>query len=99
MIKIKKSKSPLIVAELSANHNNSLVVAKKIINILSKSNIWAVKFQAFKPENMAPKIHNKEYLIKDKKNIWKGESFFNLYSKAATPYDWLKKLYEYSKKK
>ena len=99
MIRIKKSKSPLIVAELSANHNNSLVVAKKIINILSKSNIWAVKFQAFKPENMAPKIHNKEYLIKDKKNIWKGESFFNLYSKAATPYNWLKKLYEYSKKK
>ena len=98
-MKIKKSRYPLIIAELSANHNNSIIVAKKIINILSQSNIWAVKFQAFKPENMAPKLNIKKYQIKDKKNIWKGESFFNLYSKAATPYDWLKKIYIYSKKK
>mgnify|MGYP003976158295 CR=1 FL=1 len=98
-MKIKKSRYPLIIAELSANHNNSIIVAKKIINILSQSNIWAIKFQAFKPENMAPKLNIKKYQIKDKKNIWKGDSFFNLYTKAATPYDWLKKLYIYSKKK
>ena len=98
-MKIKKTRYPLIIAELSANHNNSITVAKKIIDILSQSNIWAVKFQAFKPENMAPKLNIKKYQIKDKKNIWKGESFFNLYSKAATPYDWLKKLYIYSNKK
>ena len=98
-MKIKKSRYPLIVAELSANHNNSIIVAKKIINILSQSNIWAVKFQAFKAENMTPKLNLKKYQIKDKKNIWRGESFFKLYSKAATPYNWLKKLYIYSQKK
>ena len=74
---VKKNNSPLIVAELSANHNNSLVVAKKIISILSTSGIWAVKFQAFKPENMAPNVKSNRFKIKDKKSLWKGQSFYN----------------------
>ena len=44
---ISSSNTPLVVAEISANHQNSL---KKTIDLLekaSKANVEAVKFQTF----------------------------------------------------
>ena len=45
MIKLKKRKSPFLIAELGINHNGSLMLAKELIDLAKKYNFKAVKFQ------------------------------------------------------
>ena len=41
-----------IIAEVGINHNGSINLAKKLINVASKAGADAVKFQTFKTENV-----------------------------------------------
>ena len=43
---------------------------------------------------MTLNIKNKEFLIKDKKSLWFGESLYELYQKAYTPWEWHEKLFK-----
>jgi len=45
MKKIIKRKSPYLIAEIGINHNGSLKLAKKLIDLAKKYNFNAVKFQ------------------------------------------------------
>ena len=45
MIKPKKRKLPFLIAEIGINHNGSLKLAKKLIDLAKKYNFNAVKFQ------------------------------------------------------
>ena len=57
-----KNTQPLIIAELSGNHNNSIKIAKKIISEVSKSGAQMIKFQTFSLDEMTFNL---------KKNIFK----------------------------
>ena len=41
----KSHKKPFLIAEIGINHNGSLIIAKKLIDLASKYNFDAVKFQ------------------------------------------------------
>ena len=45
-------KSPILVAEISANHNGSLSNAKKLIISAKKSGFDYVKLQTYEPKTM-----------------------------------------------
>ena len=45
MKKTTKRKSPFLIAEIGINHNGSVELAKKLINLSKKYNFDAVKFQ------------------------------------------------------
>jgi N,N'-diacetyllegionaminate synthase len=47
--------SVFIIAEAGVNHNGSIEVAKKLIDVASESGVDAVKFQTFKAENLVSK--------------------------------------------
>jgi N,N'-diacetyllegionaminate synthase len=51
--------SVFIIAEAGVNHNGSIDLAKKLIDVASKSNADAVKFQTFKAENLVSKSAQK----------------------------------------
>lgn len=97
--KIVKKKYPFIIAEISANHNQSFKVAKKIIDNLSKTKVDAVKFQTFEAEGMTLKIKKKDFLIREKNSLWRNSYLFDLYKKSSMPWDWQKKLFRYAEKK
>ena len=42
-----------IIAEAGVNHNGSIHLAKKLIDVASDAGVDAVKFQSFKAENLA----------------------------------------------
>ena len=44
--------SVFIIAEAGVNHNGSLKLAKKLIDVASASGADAVKFQTFKAKNL-----------------------------------------------
>ncbi len=48
-------KKPFLIAEIGINHNGSLNLAKKLINIAKKYNFDAVKFQKRNPDVSTPK--------------------------------------------
>ena len=49
------SKEVFIIAEAGVNHNGSVEIAKKLINVAAESGANAVKFQTFKAENVVTK--------------------------------------------
>lgn len=98
--KISKSHEPFVIAELSANHNGSLKNALKLVDLASKSGVDAIKLQTFTPESITLNCKKKDFLISDKKNIWKkNNSLFSLYKKAQTPWEWHKQIFEKAKRK
>ena len=51
---IKSRKLPYLIAEIGINHNGSLKLAKKMIDIAKKNNFSAVKFQKRNPDISTP---------------------------------------------
>ena len=49
----------IIIAEAGVNHNGSLLKAKKLIDIASRSGADIVKFQTFRAENLVTKTIKK----------------------------------------
>ena len=104
MFKIKKrvisgKNTPFIIAEMSGNHNGSLATALKIVDLAAKAGADAIKLQTYTPETITMRSSRKEFFIKDKKNMWKNNSLFDLYKKAQTPWAWHKLIFERAKKK
>ena len=104
MIKVKSkiissSSKPFIVAEMSGNHNGSLSNAIKIVDLAARCGVDAIKLQTFTPDTITIKSKRKEFFIKDKKNIWKNQTLYNLYKKAYTPWEWHKKIFKRAKKR
>ena len=96
---ISKNHKPFIIAELSGNHNGSLKNALKLIDIAAKCKVDAVKLQTFKANTITMKSDRSEFFIKDKKNIWKNQSLYQLYDKAHTPWDWHREIFKKAKQK
>ena len=61
---------PLIIAEISGNHNNSIAISKKLITKISESGAQMVKFQTFLPNEMTFNLKKNIFKISNKKNPW-----------------------------
>tara|TARA_A100001011_G_C14250255_1_gene817506 strand:- start:468 stop:1514 length:1047 start_codon:yes stop_codon:yes gene_type:complete len=91
---ISKNSSPFIIAEISANHENSLKKVIRIMEIIAKSGADAIKFQTYTPDEMTLNVKKKDFLIKDQNSLWKGQNLYNLYKKGMTPGHWFKTLFK-----
>ena len=91
-----KTKKPFLIAEISANHCGSFLIAKKLIKCAKQNGADAVKLQTYTPETMTINSSKKYFKIKD--GLWKGYTLWDLYQKAHTPLSWHKKLFNYAKK-
>ena len=63
--KLFKNNFPILVAELSANHNGKLEQAKKLIKCAKENGADAVKLQTYSPDTMT--IRSKKNILKSKK--------------------------------
>ena len=93
--KIGKNQPPFVIAELSANHNGNIEVAKESIIAAKNSGADAVKLQTYTPDTMTINCDSDEFLIKD--GLWKGNNLYELYEKAYTPYEWHDELFKIAK--
>ena len=90
MKKILKRKHPFLIAEIGINHNGSVNLAKKLIDLAKKYNFDAVKFQKRDlniciPEHQKEKIRNTPWgemtYLDYKKKIEFGEKEFKIINK------------------
>lgn len=86
---------PLIVAELSANHNQDLNLAFESIKVAKEIGADAVKIQTYTPSCLTLDSGNEGFKIRG--GLWDGENLYSLYSKAYTPFEWHKDLFAYAK--
>jgi pseudaminic acid synthase len=92
--KIISDNSPVfIVAELSANHNQDLDLAKKTIKAMKDANADAVKVQTFTPDSMTLNMDLPHFKAR-KGTIWEGQRLYDLYQSCQLPKDWHKILQE-----
>ena len=93
-----KDNKVFIIAEAGVNHNGSIKLAKKLIDVASKSGADAVKFQTFKTENLVSKnIQKAKY---QKENMSDNEnSQFNMLKKLELDVDTHKELINYCNSK
>jgi pseudaminic acid synthase len=89
-------KIPFFVAEISANHNGSLLHAKKLIRIAKIYGANAVKLQTYTPDTLTIKSNKLDFKIRG--GLWNGKTLWDLYEKAQTPFEWHKELFNYAKK-
>jgi len=79
---------PLVVAELSGNHNQSLERALEIVEAMAKAGIEALKLQTYTADTMTLDVADGDFFIDDPNNLWSGYSLHQLYQKAYTPWEW-----------
>lgn len=94
----KAKNSPVfIIAELSANHNGSLKIAKKTIKAAKKAGANAIKLQTYTAETITIDSQKKDFII-NSNSIWDGKNFYDLYKSAYTPWEWHEELFDLAKK-
>lgn len=85
---------PFIIAEMSGNHNQSLERALEIVDAAAASGAHALKLQTYTADTITMRG---AYRIEDKNSLWNGEELYDLYSKAYTPWEWHKPIFDRAK--
>jgi N-acetylneuraminate synthase len=91
---ISKDGEPLIIAELSGNHNGSLDRALQLVDAAAESGIKAIKLQTYTADTITIDSPRKEFSITDKKSLWNGRTLYSLYEEAHTPWEWQKEIFD-----
>jgi len=91
------SKSPFIIAEISANHGGDFDNCLKLIEIAKKTGANAVKFQSYSAESITLNSNKSDFLLPDE-SPWKAHmNLFQLYDYAKTPIAWFPELFKFAR--
>jgi len=91
---IGRNHAPLVIAEMSGNHNQSLERALQIVEAAAKAGAHALKIQTYTPDTMTIDLDEREFHISDPKSLWAGTSLYKLYGEACTPWEWHKPIFD-----
>ncbi len=85
---------PLVIAELSGNHNGSLEQALALVDAAAAAGAQALKIQTYTADTMTLDINEGAFVIDDPKSLWNGRSLYDLYDEAHTPWEWHAEIFE-----
>jgi pseudaminic acid synthase len=88
------SQKPLIVAEISGNHNGSLNRALDIVRACADAGAAAVKIQTYTADTITLNVDAPEFRISDGHELWSGRRLYDLYEEAHTPWEWHEPIFE-----
>lgn len=95
--KIGPAYPPYVISELSANHNGSLDAALRLIDAAAKTGADAVKIQTYTADTITLNSSRPEFQITSGK--WAGQSLYDLYKSAYTPWEWHGTMFEHARKR
>lgn len=80
-----------IIAELSANHNGSKQTAIESIKAAKQAGADAIKIQTYTADTLTLNCDAPDFRLG--KGLWEGETFYSLYQKAYTPWEWHEEIF------
>lgn len=80
-----------IIAELSANHNGSKQTAIDSIRAAKQAGANAIKIQTYTAETLTLDCREPDFVLQN--GLWAGETFYSLYQKAYTPWEWHEEIF------
>jgi len=95
-VKISNKKRPIIIAEISGNHNGSKKSFLNHIRSAKKAGADLIKIQTYEPIDITIKSKHKNFKIKQ--GLWRGKYLWDLYKTAHTPFSWHKAAFSLAKK-
>lgn len=88
---------PTVVAEISGNHDGSLETAMELLRAISRAGCTYVKLQTYTPDTITLPVSNDFFKIGSDHQLWGGQSLYELYKKAHTPWEWHLPLFDLAK--
>lgn len=84
-----------IIAEMSANHCGNIELAKKIIRAAKDVGADAVKVQTYTADTITIDCRS-DIFQTAADSLWAGQTLYELYQKAYTPWEWQAELKQYA---
>ena len=91
---IGQGHAPFVIAEMSGNHNQSFDRALAIVEAAARAGAHAIKLQTYTADTMTLDLDQGEFFISDPDSLWNGQSLFQLYQQAHTPWEWQAPLFQ-----
>ncbi len=85
---------PFVIAEMSGNHNQSLERALAIVDAAGAAGAHALKIQTYTADTMTLDVDRPEFAIDDPGSLWHGQTLYQLYEQAHTPWAWHKPIFD-----
>ncbi len=86
---------PLIVAELSGNHNGSFEREVELMELAHECGADAIKIQTYTEDSLTLDSERPEFKLEG--GLWGGQTYYELYKKAKTPREWMKPLFAHAR--
>ena len=93
-VQVGSAHPPLIIAELSGNHDQSLDKALAMVDAAAAAGAQAIKLQTYTADTMTLDIDHGEFFIDNPESLWAGTSLYKLYQIAHTPWAWHQAIFE-----
>ena len=84
-----------IIAELSANHGHNLDVAIESVRAAKRAGADAIKIQTYTADTLTLDCDKPDFICG--KGLWEGETLYQLYQKAYTPWEWHEEIFRVAK--
>ena len=79
---------PMVIAEMSGNHNQSLDRAFELVDAAAEAGAHALKLQTYTADTITLRQRGGDFQINDEGSLWAGQNLHDLYTKAHTPWEW-----------